>query len=83
MLSRLLLESRLGRYWLAIREDAEAARPHVFGNCGLLVVAPRGLADREQRQDARLVYGVNRQRTHIVDPCRGETLDFGNLRDRG
>ena len=26
VLSRLLLESRLGRYWLAIREDAEAAQ---------------------------------------------------------
>ena len=26
VLSRVLLESRLGRYWLAIREDAEAAQ---------------------------------------------------------
>ena len=26
VLCRFLLESRLGRYWLAIREDAEAAQ---------------------------------------------------------
>ncbi|HZP99916.1 MAG TPA: branched-chain amino acid ABC transporter permease [Reyranella sp.] len=40
MLCRVLLESRLGRYWLAIREDAEAAQAagvHVF-RCKMIAV---------------------------------------------
>ena len=57
VLCRLLLESRLGRYWLAIREDAEAAQAVGVPvlKCKMLAVTISAAPDRAGRRVERLL----------------------------
>ena len=57
VLCRLLLESRLGRYWLAIREDAEAAQARRRAGAALQDAGgdDLGRADRARRRVERLL----------------------------
>ena len=62
-------------------EHGEVARTYTVEDRGLVLGAPRRLADREERERAGVAQRGRVERTDIVDALRRKTLQLGDLRD--
>ena len=63
------------------REHREVAGAYPVEDRGLLLRAPRRLADREERERPSVAQRGRVERADVVDPLRSEAVELGNLRD--